>query len=50
MYLTSGFDLTNAYDFLVENNHKSGTIFKNKENVLSKKFYLWEHHLMLQRF
>ena len=28
MYLTSGFDLTNAYDFLVENNHKSGTIFK----------------------
>lgn len=28
MYLTGGFDLTNAYDFLVENNHKSGTIFK----------------------
>ncbi|MDK2091156.1 glutamate 5-kinase [Aliarcobacter butzleri] len=28
MYLTSGFDLTNVYDFLVENNHKSGTIFK----------------------
>lgn len=28
MYLTSGIDLTNAYDFLVENNHKSGTIFK----------------------
>ena len=28
MYLTSGFDLTNAYDFLVENNHKCGTIFK----------------------
>lgn len=28
MYLTSGFDLTNAYDFLVEGNHKSGTIFK----------------------
>src|SRR5574344_1112339 len=28
MYLTSGFDLTNAYDFLVDNNHKSGTIFK----------------------
>ena len=28
MYLTSGFDLTNAYDFLVYNNHKSGTIFK----------------------
>jgi glutamate 5-kinase len=28
MYLTSGFDLTNAYDFLVDNNHKIGTIFK----------------------
>lgn len=28
MYLSSGFDLTNAYDFLVEENHKSGTIFK----------------------
>ena len=28
MYLTSGFDLTNAYDFLVDNNHKSGTIFR----------------------
>ena len=28
MYLTSGFDLINAYDFLVDNNHKSGTIFK----------------------
>lgn len=28
MYLTSGFNLTNAYDFLVDNNHKSGTIFK----------------------
>jgi glutamate 5-kinase len=27
MYLSSGFDLTNAYDFLVEENHKSGTIF-----------------------
>ncbi|QKF59785.1 glutamate 5-kinase [Aliarcobacter lanthieri] len=31
MYLTSGFDLTNAYDFLVDENHKSGTIFKNKD-------------------
>ncbi|WP_418186006.1 glutamate 5-kinase [Aliarcobacter vitoriensis] len=30
MYLTSGFDLTNAYDFLLDGNHKSGTIFKNK--------------------
>lgn len=28
MYLSSGFNLTNAYDFLVENNHNSGTIFK----------------------
>ncbi|MFV0563415.1 glutamate 5-kinase [Malaciobacter mytili] len=28
MYLSSGFDLTNAYDFLVEENHKSGTLFK----------------------
>lgn len=29
MYLSSGFDLTNAYEFLLNNNHKSGTIFKN---------------------
>ncbi len=29
MYLSSGFDLTNAYDFLVDGNHKSGTLFKN---------------------
>ncbi|AXH12955.1 glutamate 5-kinase [Halarcobacter bivalviorum] len=29
MYLTSGFDLTNAYDFLLDENHKSGTLFKN---------------------
>ncbi|WP_072681435.1 glutamate 5-kinase [Arcobacter sp. LA11] len=28
MYLSSGFDLTNAYDFLVDENHKSGTLFK----------------------
>jgi len=28
MYLSSGFDLTNAYDFLVDGNHKSGTLFK----------------------
>lgn len=27
MYLSSGFDLTNAYDFLVNENHKSGTLF-----------------------
>ncbi|MDY0051235.1 MAG: glutamate 5-kinase [Aliarcobacter sp.] len=31
MYLTSGFDLTNAYDFLIDGNHKSGTIFKRKD-------------------
>lgn len=30
MYLTSGFDLKNAYDFLVDDNHFSGTIFKPK--------------------
>lgn len=28
MYLTSGFDLKNAYDFLYDGNHLSGTIFK----------------------
>ena len=28
MYLTSGFDLSNAYDFLLDGNHKSGTLFK----------------------
>ncbi len=28
MYLSSGFDLTNAYDFLLLGNHKSGTLFK----------------------
>jgi len=28
MYLSSGFDLTNAYDFLLNENHKSGTLFK----------------------
>jgi len=28
MYLSSGFDLTNAYDFLLYENHKSGTLFK----------------------
>lgn len=27
MYLSSGFDLTNAYDFLVDENHNSGTLF-----------------------
>jgi len=30
MYLSSGFDLTNAYDFLVDGNHNSGTVFKAK--------------------
>lgn len=28
MYLSSGFDLTNAYDYLCDGNHNSGTIFK----------------------
>ena len=28
MYLSSGFDLTNAYDFLLDENHKNGTLFK----------------------
>lgn len=28
MYLSSGFDLTNAYEFLLNNRHNSGTIFK----------------------
>ncbi len=27
MYLSSGFDLTNAYDFLINEEHKSGTLF-----------------------
>jgi len=31
MYLTSGFDLKNAYDYLLYGNHNSGTIFQ-KEN------------------
>jgi glutamate 5-kinase len=31
MYLTSGFDLTNAYDYLVDGNHNSGTIFQAKK-------------------
>ena len=31
MYLTSGFDLKNAYDYLLYDNHNSGTIFQ-KEN------------------
>lgn len=30
MYMSSGFDLTNAYDFLVDENHNSGTVFKAK--------------------
>ena len=28
MYLSSGFDLTNAYDYLCDANHKNGTLFK----------------------
>ncbi|WP_108062827.1 glutamate 5-kinase [Poseidonibacter lekithochrous] len=31
MYLSSGFDLTNAYDFLLKDNHKSGTVFEAKQ-------------------
>ena len=31
MYLSSGFDLTNAYEYLFNGNHKSGTIFKPKK-------------------
>ena len=31
MYLTSGFDLTNAYDYLVDGNHNSETIFQAKK-------------------
>ena len=30
MFLTSGFDLENAYEFLLKDNYKSGTIFKVK--------------------
>ncbi|AXH10321.1 glutamate 5-kinase [Malaciobacter halophilus] len=30
MYLSSGFDLTNAYDFLYNENHSSGTLFISK--------------------
>jgi len=30
MYMSSGFDLKNAYDFLVDDNHLSGTIFRNE--------------------
>ncbi len=28
MYLSSGFDLTNAYEFLLNDNHIGGTLFK----------------------
>jgi glutamate 5-kinase len=31
MYLTSGFDLKNAYDYLLYGNHNSGTIFQSKK-------------------
>ena len=31
MYLSSGFDLKNAYDFLVDDKHLSGTIFKKAD-------------------
>lgn len=32
MYLSSGFDLTNAYEYLLDGKHKSGTIFKSKKD------------------
>jgi len=31
MYLTSGFDLKNAYDYLLYDNHNSGTIFQKEK-------------------
>jgi glutamate 5-kinase len=31
MFLTSGFDLRGAYDFLLDNKHSSGTVFVGKE-------------------
>lgn len=31
MYLTSGFDLKNAYDYLLYDNHNSGTIFQTEK-------------------
>lgn len=33
MYLTSGFDLTNAHDFLLKNSHNSGTIFHSNSQT-----------------
>ncbi|RXJ69766.1 glutamate 5-kinase [Halarcobacter ebronensis] len=33
MYLSSGFDLTNVYDFLIEEKHTSGTYFVPQENI-----------------
>lgn len=30
MYLSSGFDLSNAYEYLLNDNHKSGTLFTNR--------------------
>lgn len=30
MFMSSGFDLTNAYDFLLNDNHISGTLFKSE--------------------
>jgi len=31
MYLSSGFDLKNAYDYLLHDNHNSGTLFQTKK-------------------
>ncbi|WP_321470387.1 glutamate 5-kinase [Halarcobacter sp.] len=36
MYLSSGFDLTNAWDFLVDDNHNSGSLFR--ANIVDNYF------------
>lgn len=33
MYMSSGFDLTNAYEFLINDNHTSGTIFQPSTKI-----------------
>jgi len=33
MYLSSGFDLKNAYDYLLYDNHNSGTLFQAKTSI-----------------
>ena len=32
MYLASGFDLTNAKNYLLDNNHNGGTLFTRDNN------------------